>query len=304
MLKTAIGDIVNFNYIAKRENPISLNEILPKAEAEELPSAKKALEKVLLLGIDLQNDFMEGGALGVDGSVADMERLLNFMYNNAEYLTNFAVTIDTHQPAQVFHPTYWIDKDGNHPDPFTIITVDDYNSGKYRPLYFPMETMEYLKDLEANNRQPLCIWPYHCISGTFGHALEGQFSNMLYYLATARKSTVYTIMKGQDPKSEMYGAMRSESSKGTFNMNFLNTLQKYDKIVIAGQAKSHCVLTTIEQILTYFANDDATRQKIYILEDCMSNIPGSEAHSDACYKDFRDKFHVNLVKSTDNFLGK
>lgn len=300
-MKTPMTDIVNLGYIAKMENPIKLNEILPLAEGEGFVSAKRATEKVMFLGIDLQNDFMEGGPLGVDGSIADMERLLTFLYNNADKITNFSVTIDTHQPHQVFHPSYWVDYDGNHPDEYTKITVQDYVDGKWRPLFYPFETLNYLKDLEANNRQPLTIWPYHCINGTRGHALEGQFSNMLYYLSVARKAPVTVINKGQDPKSEMYGAMRSESSTGTFNIRFLDMLAKYDKIVIAGQAKSHCVLTTIEQIIEYF-NDPTTLSKIYILEDCMSNIAGCEAMSDAKYTEFRDKHHMNLVKSTDKFL--
>lgn len=300
-MKTSFTDIVNVASIGK-DNPIKLNDILPLAEGEGFTSAKRATKKVMFLGIDLQNDFMEGAPLGVDGSIQDMVRTLTFLYNNAEKITNFSVTVDTHQPHQVFHPSYWIDDSGNHPAPYTQITVQDYNDGKWRPLFYPIETLNYLKDLETNNRQPLTIWPYHCINGTFGHSLEGQFSNMLYYLSVARKAPVVVINKGQDPKSEMYGAMRSESSTGTFNIRFLDMLAKYDTIVIAGQAKSHCVLTTIEQIIEYFANDPATLSKIYILEDCMSNISGCEAMSDAKYQEFRDKYHLNLVKSTDNFL--
>lgn len=300
-MKTSFTDIVNVASIGK-DNPIKLNDILPLAEGEGFTSAKRATKKVMFLGIDLQNDFMEGAPLGVDGSIQDMERTLTFLYNNAEKITNFSVTVDTHQPHQVFHPSYWIDDSGNHPAPYTQITVQDYNEGKWRPLFYPIETLNYLKDLETNNRQPLTIWPYHCINGTFGHSLEGQFSNMLYYLSVARKAPVVVINKGQDPKSEMYGAMRSESSTGTFNIRFLDMLAKYDTIIIAGQAKSHCVLTTIEQIIEYFSNDPATLSKIYILEDCMSNIAGCEAMSDAKYQEFRDKYHLNLVKSTDNFL--
>ena len=301
-MKTRFDEIVNVGAIAKPENPIELNTILPMAEQEGLQPARAALEKVLFLGIDLQNDFMEGGALGVGGSIQDMERTLNFMYKNADKLTNFAVTIDTHQPAQIFHPTYWIDENGNHPAPYTQITVKDYVDGKYRPLFYPAESKEYLEDLEKNNRQPLTIWPYHCIRGTYGHALESQFSNMLYFLSTARKAPIIPIVKGTDPKSEMYGAMRSESSHGKFNTAFLDMLQKYNKIVVAGQAKSHCVLTTLEQIIQYFSNDPSMLAKLYILEDCMSDIPGSEAFSSQKYDEFKNVYHANLVKSTEDFL--
>jgi len=48
-------------------------------------------------------------------------------------------------------------------------------------------------------------------------------------------------------------------------------------VIIAGQAKSHCVAWTIEDLLNEINGSDAAlAQKIYLLEDCTSPvvIPG------------------------------
>ena len=72
---------------------------------------------------------------------------------------------------------------------------------------------------------------------------------------------------------------------------------KFDKIVIAGEAKSHCVLETIRQILEHYQNDIITTQKIYILEDCMSNIPGFEDATELEFERFKKDFKVNIVNT-------
>ena len=58
-MKTGYSEIVNENYIGKSENPISMNEILKKANDEQLQPSSSSLEKVLFLGIDVQQDFMD-----------------------------------------------------------------------------------------------------------------------------------------------------------------------------------------------------------------------------------------------------
>ena len=91
--------------------------------------------------------------------------------------------------------------------------------------------------------------------------------------------------------------------KGYINLDFLNKLENYDKIVIAGEAKSHCVLESIKQILEHYETRPEITQKIYILEDCMSSIPGFEDVTDKTFADFKKKYKVNIVKSADNILA-
>jgi nicotinamidase-related amidase len=154
--------------------------------------------------------------------------------------------------------------------------------------------------LEQDGKKTLVVWPYHCIQGTTGCSLDNQFSNMVYFHSVAKKSIPITIVKGQDPLSEMYGIIRPEyDTKGYVNIAFLNLLANYDMIIIGGEAKSHCVLETIKQILEHFANQPEITNKIYILEDCMSSIPGFEDITNATFDDFRKIYGVHIVKSTD-----
>lgn len=302
-MKTTYMEIVNGNYIGSVENPVDLNEILKKADKEGLEPSLKDKERVLFLGIDVQQDFMDHGALGVAGAQKDVERMTRFIYDNIEKISNIAVSMDTHTPHQIFHPCWWIDENGEHPAPYTMITLKDLDEGRWRAVINPQASREYVKHLEQDAKKALCIWTYHCMQGTTGAALENQFANMIYFHSVARKAVVQRLVKGQDPMSEMYGIIRPEyDTKGYMNLEFLNKLERFDKVLIAGEAKSHCVLESIKQILEYYETRPEVTEKVYVLEDCMSSISGYEDMANQMFEDFRKRYRIQLVKSTDGIL--
>lgn len=302
-MNTKYEEIVNVNAIGKPENPIFLNEILKKANDEQLTPSKQNRERVLFLGIDVQQDFMDNGALGVPGAHGDVERMTRFIYENIDKISNIAVSIDTHTPHQIFHPCWWIDENGNNPVPYTPITLADLDSGKWRAVINPRASRDYVEHLEKDGKKTLCIWAYHCIQGTTGCALENQFANMIYFHSVAKKSVVQRLVKGQDSLSEMYGVIKPEyDTKGYVNIDFLNKLESYDKVIICGEAKSHCCMESIKQILEHYETRPEVTKKIFILEDCMSVIPGFEDATVQAFDEFKTKYHVNLAKSTDSIL--
>lgn len=301
-MKTNFESIVDVNAIGEK-NTRKMNDVLPLASSEQVKPAVEDDQNVLLLAIDFQNDFMENGELGVPGSHKDIENTTRFIYNNLEKITRIAVSLDTHQPQQIFHPSWWIDENGNHPQPFTVISAKDVEDGKWRAIVKPKESLEYVQNLEKTAKKQLCIWTYHCLEGSFGAALEGQFSNMVYFHSVARKSITQRLVKGKDPLSEMYGIIKPEyDQKNYINIQFLNDLEKYDKIVVVGEAKSHCVLESVAQILDYYKDREDITSKVYILEDCMSSIPGFEDATENIFKDFKKNYKINIVKSTDLVL--
>lgn len=303
-MNTKYTEIVNTNAIGKAENPITLNQLLKWANDEQLIPSRQNRERVLFIGIDVQQDFMEKGALGVPGAHDDVERMTRFIYENMDAISNIAVSIDTHTPHQIFHPCWWIDEQGSNPAPYTTVTLADLDSGKWKAVINPIASRDYVGHLEQEGKKTLCIWPYHCIQGTVGCALENQFANMVYFHSVAKKAIVQRLVKGQDPLSEMYGVIKPEyDTKGYINLDFLNKLEQYDKIVIAGEAKSHCVLESIQQILEYYENRPEITRKIYILEDCMSPIPGFEKVTDSAFETFKRKYQVAIAKSTDKILN-
>lgn len=57
-MKTPYNEIVNIASIGSQTNPISLNEILRKANDEQLTPAAQNKERVLFLGIDVQQTLI------------------------------------------------------------------------------------------------------------------------------------------------------------------------------------------------------------------------------------------------------
>lgn len=298
-MKTAFTEIVDPKKIGKEPDK-HLNDILSLAKNEDLKPASEDKDRVLFLGIDVQNDFIEGGSLGVPGSKKDIENILNFIYRNMEKITDIMVSLDTHEPVQIFHPAWWVDEVGNHPEPYTIISAEEVKAGKWRAIHYQEESLDYVVNLEKQGKKQLCIWPYHCIEGTFGHALEGQFANMIYFHSVARKTNVKRVVKGLVPLTEMYGIFRPEYSKERLvNRELLKEVASYDKIIIAGEAKSHCVLESLIQLLEYFTEHNLSGEKIYILEDCTSNIPGFEDHTEQLFAKLVAEHNIQIVQSTD-----
>lgn len=303
---TDYNEIVNVNAIGKPDNPILMNDVLKMASQEKLSPASADKERVLFLAIDEQQDFMDYGALGVPGAHEDIKRITRFIYDNIEKITNIAVSLDTHTPHQIFHPCWWIDANGDSPAPYTAITTADLDAGKWTAIINPIASREYVEKLEKFGKKVLVVWPYHCIQGTTGAALENQFANMVYFHSVARKAIAQRLVKGQDPLTEMYGIIKPEDNcgpgngSGYINIAFLNKVENYDKIVIAGEAKSHCVMESVKQILEYYENRPEVTSKIYILEDCMSSIPGYEDATDKAFNAFKTKYKINIVNS-ENF---
>ncbi len=82
----------------------------------------KAL-KVHLLVIDPQVDFMDspGSSLPVTGANDDMKRLASLVTRVGHKFEDIHVTLDSHHTIDVGHPGMWRDRDGNLPNPFTMI---------------------------------------------------------------------------------------------------------------------------------------------------------------------------------------
>lgn len=299
MMKTTFEEIVDVSRIGS-VNKRGLNELMVLASTEKMTPSRADVEKVLFMGIDFQNDFMEKGELGVPNSHKDVERVTRFLYQNLDKVTTIALSLDTHELHQIFHPSWWVDAEGNHPVPFTVITREDVEKGKWMAVEKQQESLSYIIHLERLGKKQLLIWSYHCIEGTHGAALEGQFSNMVHFHSLIRQSNIQKIVKGQDPLSEMYGIIKPEYAKtdGT-NYAFLHSLLTYDKIVIAGEAKSHCVLESVRQIVEYYGEKHELPPKIYLLEDCMSPIPGFEESTEHAFIELQKNYGIHIVKSTE-----
>ena len=73
------------------------------------------------------------------------------------------------------------------------------------------------------------------------------------------------------------------SPETQLNTGLVEKLRTFDEIIVAGEAKSHCVATTVKQMLTI----ENTGKKLVILEDCMSDVTGFETLALPIYENAR-----------------
>jgi len=270
------------------------------AEKQGIAPACQDARRICLLLVDVQNTFcipgfelFVGGRSG-QGAVDDNRRLCEFIYRHLGRLTQIAATLDTHTSNQVFHARFWVDEEGNLPPPMTSISYDEVKQGKWRvnpavadtlsPISYDelqRYALHYTERLNLDSKYPLTIWPYHSMLGGIGHALVSAVEEACFFHDLARASQTRFEIKGGNPLTENYSVLRPEvleNSQGDAiaqkNTEFLETLLGFDAIIIAGQAKSHCVAWTISDLLDEITNRDGRTlaQKVYLLEDCTSPV--------------------------------
>lgn len=304
-MKSSYEAIVDVEHIATHHPIPSMAQIIALGKDENVSEAATDTYKTLLLAIDVQQDFMEpSGSLAVAGSQGDVARLTRWMYTNLAKLSQVMCSLDTHSIRQIFHADWWMDAAGNQPAPFTVITAADVLAGKWQARADNQaRSLQYLQKLAETGQQQLCIWPYHCLEGTPGASLEGEFTKMLYFHAAARNSKPILVAKGQDPYTEMYGIIKAEyDPNNTVNHEVLDAVAIYDAIYIAGEASSHCVLASLSQILDYYADRRDISSRITVLMDCMSPIVGFEDVTAAQFALLSDRYGIQLRNSTDLIL--
>jgi nicotinamidase-related amidase len=299
------------------------------AKEHEITPAGLDSFKVSLILVDVQNTFcipdFELFVAGRSGNAAveDNRRLCEFIYKNLGFLTEISPTLDTHQAIQIFHNIFLLDPGGEHPDPYTLITIKEIESGLWRanpdlasilgvdPQYFDEHLRHYTQTLADRGKYDLTIWPYHAMLGGIGHALVSSVEEAIFFHTVARKSQVDFQIKGDEPFTEHYSALRSEvmndhfgSTIGSKNEKFIQKLKSFDMVIIAGQAKSHCVAFTISDLLSDIQSiDPALVGKVFLLEDCSSPvvIEGVVDYTDAAEAAFQrfSSAGMHIVKSVD-----
>jgi nicotinamidase-related amidase len=237
--------------------------------------------KLRLLIIDPQRDFCDGpcaGSLPVPGADADMVRLAALVDRLAGRIDGIQVTLDSHQLYHVANPVWWVGEDGNPPAPFTLISVADVESGRWRARN--PEAQEharvYVGELARKGNYPLTIWPPHCLIGTPGHAVHPELMAALLRWAGRAASPISFVTKGGSPGTEHYSAFRAEvedphDPATQANPEMLRFIEDADLVAIAGEAKSHCVRATVTDLADALAPEHL--RKLLFLDDCSSPVP-------------------------------
>jgi nicotinamidase-related amidase len=301
-------------------------------------------KRTALLLIDVQRDFSHpegtlyvGGRSGT-GAIDDSRRIAEFIYREMPYLTSVIPTLDTHEAFQIFTPSFWVDQDGNALLPHDLIdgNMNVIRAGKPSGLtasvnpaiakevlggvdnyaWLSKQARFYVSELARTGKYMLYIWPEHCVLGSIGHTLVGVVNEARMFHSYVRNAQNQPQVKGGNPLTENYSIFGPEvtarfDGQGVIaqkNISFLEILLRNDAILIAGQASSHCVKSSIDDLLGEIqAKDASLAKKVYVLRDLTSAVvvPGVVDFTDEAEKAFSryEAAGMNIVSSTDQMAS-
>ncbi|HWQ23004.1 MAG TPA: hypothetical protein VNK94_02755 [Gaiellaceae bacterium] len=313
-----VGEVFRVDYEAR------FRDARAWADEHGIEPAARDERRVCLLAVDVQNTFCTPGfelyvaGRSGTGALDDNRRLCSFLYRNLGALTEVTVTLDTHQAFQIFHAPFLVDPEGRHPDPYTLVTAEDVASGRWRVDPEAAELLgigrradahlrAYVDALARGGKYALTVWPFHAMLGGIGHALVSAVEEAFFFHAIARRAQTRFELKGRNPLTEHYSVLGPEvlagaggEPLGERNTALVEHLLGFDAVIVAGQAKSHCVAWTVEDLL-----EDAPQiaDRLYLLEDCSSPVvvPGAVDYTDdadAAFARFAEA-GAHVVRSTE-----
>ena len=284
--------------------------------------------RLCVLAVDIQNTFcipdfelFIAGRSGT-GAVDDNRRLCKFLYRNLGEITQIFPSLDTHHAMQVFHAIWLVDEHGNHPDPYTLVSAQDVATGRWQMNaavaealgidvdYADRHLTYYTRRLAEGGKYDLTIWPYHAMLGGIGHALVSAVEEAVFFHGLARYSNPEFQVKGDNPLTEHYSLLGPEVTEGPDgdrlggkNAKLIEKLLTFDAVVVAGQAKSHCLAWTIDDLLGDEDVREQLAERTYLLEDCTSPVvvPGVVDYTDEADAAFERyaAAGMHIVRSTD-----
>jgi nicotinamidase-related amidase len=284
--------------------------------------------RLCLLAVDVQNTFcipgfelFVGGRSGT-GAVDDNRRLCEFVYRNLGAITQIVPSLDTHHVMQIFHAIWLVDEQGDHPAPYTLVSAADVERGRWRAnpavaaalgldvAYAQRQLEHCTRRLAEGGKYDLTVWPYHAMLGGIGHALAPAVEEAVFFHGIARHSRPDFQVKGDHPLTEHYSMLGPEVTEGpdgeplgARNTALIGKLLTFDAVVVAGQAKSHCVAWTIDDLLRDADVRDRLAPRTYLLEDCTSPVvvPGAVDYTDEADAAFERyaAAGMHVIRSTD-----
>lgn len=288
-------------------------------------------KNIHLLVIDPQNSFakkvpedqqqtIHDGELCVKGAWEDMERVAAMIDRIGHLFDQITVTLDSHHQFHIAHPLWWKDGKGQRPKPFTTMREEKgtiiggmydasgtlHDVGEYmvsRPMYLK-HTINYLRELAAKGRYSHMVWPNHCLIGTPGFLIVKPLRQALLKWENEQVSLVHKVTKGSTFWTEHFSAVQAEvphpdCPETQRNPYFIDDIATADEIVLAGEASSHCVLSTLRDMADFA--DDSFIQKVVCLENAMSPVEPFEQQATDFFDDMQKR--GMQVSTTEKYLA-
>lgn len=260
-----------------------------------------------LVVIDGQNDFCQkNGALSVSGGLEDMLRVAKMIEKNPEFWDDISITLDSHHQLHIANPPFWRNTKGTHPAPFTNITADMVRQGEWFPTHPEHRRIgkAYVEQLAANGRYDLGIWPPHCLIGTVGTAVVPELMNAVLGWESKFAAMVNKVSKGSNLYTEHYSAVQADVPNADLsthlNTAFIEMVSEYDNIYVCGEASSHCLKFTVEDIANNFG-DESYVSKLVLITDACSPV-GMPIFAEQAEKFVRDMVARGMRTTTTREL--
>ena len=260
-------------------------------------AAADEASRILLL-VDEQRDFcLPEGSLYVGGrsgrgAIDDTDRVVRFIYRNLGNLTEIASSLDSHTPQQIFFSSFWLDACGKQLNGYREVLAAEVEAGKAVPNptlagwfgdgtaeWLRRQALDYCQRLEATGKYRLYLWPPHCFLGSEGHGLVGAVQEARLLFSYARSAETPILIKGMNPLTEYYSVLAPEvlvrhdgEELGRRNRALIDRLLGADAIIVAGQAASHCVRHTVDDLLAEMQSRNVPASRLHVLADCMSAV--------------------------------
>lgn len=249
------------------------------------------------------------GELYVDGAEEDMQRLGSLLEDIAYLFDSVTITRDCHPVSHISHPCWFFNERGAYPAPFTQMEVRGDSTivgvevrggvkteiGEYYVTNPDQlhHTFMYIREMEKNGRGPHIIWPYHCLTGTPGNLVVNSVMEPLIKWEQVTRKNINWLDKGALPNVTQMSAVRPDviiPGYADASRALVMLVAWADRIVFAGEALSHCLGSTIQDLHTQFGNaGDTFLSRSILLRDATSNVPGFKELGDAYLAEFSQR---------------
>ena len=198
---------------------------------------------------DVQNCFKED--LPIFGATLNMDDLASNIKDNINNIDYLLVIKDSHNGNEINNKLNWINSTGHQPNDYQIINYSDIGKNWW-PTSISLEYAKiYSNYLLLNNKNPIIMWPEHCIIGTEGHKIIDKVQDSLNLWEQQKSKKIIYLEKGTNQHSETYGVLPEARLPLAFNNKntsiivdeIINIVTKYTNITIIGDEYSHSTLT-------------------------------------------------------------
>ena len=228
--------------------------------------------RICLIAIDVQNTFCVPGSSStwvVAPAPARSMTTAACASSSIAIWTHSDRADDGHPPGDA-HLSWHLpgQRGGRTPGAVHVVSEEDVATGRWRfndaisrslgisAEYGQRHLEYYTRRLRQSGKYALTVWPYHAMLGGIGHALVSAFEEAIFFHTMARHSQPDFHVKGRHPLTEHYSVIGPEVAFGPRGDRLVDPTDKImrhlienDIVVIAGQAKSHCVAWTIADLL-------------------------------------------------------